>query len=158
MAPKSFRVSITVRSRVYHHGSRVVGRKGIYRRPWPWGTLFISIASAAENFRSTCGPKRGAPECSKQRFPEVALHVGQGTDRNISGAMSLIFIDTECNETFRKTVPFCSMPTGHPKLSILPGDCRLATRGNLGEPRENFTAREASSRTFNAKTLFPINH
>src|ERR1700687_6027049 len=52
------------------------GRRGIYGRPGPQEILFVSIASATESFRSTCGPERGAPECSKQRSPGAKPHVG----------------------------------------------------------------------------------
>src|ERR1700675_3413540 len=39
-----------------------------------------SIASMAQNFRSTCGAVRGAPECSTQLLPAATPHVGQGTE------------------------------------------------------------------------------
>ena len=40
----------------------------------------LSMASAAANFRSVCGSERGAPECSTQRSPAAAPHLGQGTE------------------------------------------------------------------------------
>src|SRR6266480_1938294 len=48
---------------------RVVGRKRAYDRPGPREFLFVSIASAAESFRSRCGSLRRPPECSKQGSP-----------------------------------------------------------------------------------------
>jgi hypothetical protein len=86
--------------------SPVVGRNGIYRRPRPRGTLFVSIASAAESFRSTCGSERRAPECSTQRTPGAAPHVGQETEDNCFAVRSLFFILRWCDKTGRKTVPF----------------------------------------------------
>jgi hypothetical protein len=85
---------------------RIVGRKEIYRRSGPRGILFVSIASAADSFRSTCGPERGAPECSTQRFPAGTPHVGQGTEDNCLGVRSLFLIWIRCAKTSRKTVPF----------------------------------------------------
>jgi hypothetical protein len=61
--------------------------------------FFASIASAAENFRSTCGSERRPPACSKQRWPGATPHVGQGTERNSFGFMSLIFIQIGCAYT-----------------------------------------------------------
>jgi hypothetical protein len=49
------------------------------------------MASKA-NFRSTCGCERGAPECSSQRVPVEAPHVGQGTEDVCSYVSSLFFI------------------------------------------------------------------
>jgi CRP/FNR family cyclic AMP-dependent transcriptional regulator len=63
------------------------------------GIHFFSIASAAANFRSTCGSERGAPECSTQRSPAATPHVGQGTEDNCSGVSSFLFILTECPNT-----------------------------------------------------------
>jgi hypothetical protein len=71
---------INVGNRAHHRVSRIVGRKEIYRRPGPRGILFVSIASAAASFRSTCGSERGAPEYSTQRFPVATPRVGQGTE------------------------------------------------------------------------------
>ena len=117
-----------VGNRACHRRSRIVCRREIYRRPGARGILFalIVIASAAQSFRSTCGCERGAPACSKQRFPEATRHVGQGSARNISGTKSLILIGTGCNETCRKTCSILdSMRTGHRKRWILPDDCWL---------------------------------
>src|SRR5271168_4206038 len=41
---------------------------------------FLSRASAAANFRSTCGSKRGPPECRTHRSPIPTPQVGQGTE------------------------------------------------------------------------------
>ncbi len=57
----------------------------------------LSVASTAENFRSTCGSERGAPECSTQRSPAATPHVGQGTEDNCLGVSSFFFIATECD-------------------------------------------------------------
>ncbi len=43
---------------------------------------FFSIASAARNFRSKCGPDRKPPEFSTQRSPTRDPHVGHGTAAN----------------------------------------------------------------------------
>jgi len=59
---------------------------------------FLSAASVAENFRSTCASERGAPECSTQRFPAGTPHVGQGTEDNCVGVSSFFFIGTECDK------------------------------------------------------------
>ena len=53
--------------------------------------LFVSIASAAANFRSTCDSERGAPECSTQHSPAAAPHVGQGTEDTCLDVSSLFF-------------------------------------------------------------------
>jgi hypothetical protein len=52
----------------------------------------LSIDSTAESLRSTCGSDRGVPDCSRQRFPGAAPHVGQGTDNNCFVVSSLFFI------------------------------------------------------------------
>jgi hypothetical protein len=69
----------------------------------------FSIASAAENFRSTCGPERGPPECSTQISPAAAPHVGQGTTDICSEVSSFFFISTECKNIGRETVQFCTL-------------------------------------------------
>src|SRR5713226_3719459 len=92
--------------RTYYRISLIVGPKRIYRPSGPRGILFVSIASAADSFRSTWGLERGAPECSTQRFPAGTPHVGQGTEDNCLGVRSLIFIWIRCDKTSRKTVPF----------------------------------------------------
>jgi hypothetical protein len=61
--------------------------------------LFDSAASIAVSFRSTCGSLRKPPEWSSQRLPGPTRHVGQGTELNSSGDMSLILIVTQCNKT-----------------------------------------------------------
>jgi hypothetical protein len=116
---KAASFQITVGNRAYHRISRIVGRKGIYRRPGSRGILFVSIASAAESFRSTCGSERGAPECSKQCSPGATPHVGQGTENNCFAVRSLILIWIWCDKTSRKSVPF--------RTSCAPaiGNCRL---------------------------------
>ncbi len=80
--------------------------EGAYRRPRPRAVLFVSIASAAESFRSTCGSLRRAPEYNKQRSPTATPQIGQGTARNSFGARSLILIETVYRETLPKTVHF----------------------------------------------------
>jgi hypothetical protein len=80
--------------------SRTVGRKGIYRRPRPRTIFLVSIASAAESFRSTCGSLRRAPEYNKQRSPAATPQVGQGTARNSLGVRSLILIGIGDPEIF----------------------------------------------------------
>ncbi len=90
---------ITVGNRAYHRASQIVGRKGIHRRPGLRAILFVSIASAAESFRSTCGSDRGAPECSTQRSPAPTPHVGHGTEDNCSGVSSLFFTGVDCGNT-----------------------------------------------------------
>src|ERR1700720_2667596 len=70
---------------------------------------FLSMASAAENFRSTCGPERRAPECSTQRSPAETPQVGQGTADICSGVSSFFFIPTECENIGRETVQFCTL-------------------------------------------------
>jgi len=75
----------------------------IYLRPGSPGILF---ASAAENFRSTCGSERGAPACSKQGSPGATPHVGQGTENNCFAVRSLFLIWIRCDKTSRKSVPY----------------------------------------------------
>src|ERR1700724_1946472 len=67
------------------------------------------MASAAQNFRSACGPERGPPECSTQHSPAAAPQVGQGTTDICSEVSSFLFIPTECENTGRKTVQFCTL-------------------------------------------------
>src|ERR1700746_347519 len=67
------------------------------------------MASAAENFRSTCGPERGPPECSTQHSPAAAPQVGQGTTDICSEVSSFLFIPTECENIGRETVQFCTL-------------------------------------------------
>src|ERR1700674_609774 len=66
--------------------------------------FFLSSVSAAESLRSTCGAERGAPDCSKQPFPEATPHVGQGTERTIFGARSFFFIGVRCAKKCCKAV------------------------------------------------------
>jgi hypothetical protein len=83
------------------------------------GILFVSIASAAESFRSRCGSVRGAPECSKQRSPGATPHVGQETEDNCFVVRSVILMQIECDKTSPKTVPFrtsCLRSIGHCRL------------------------------------------
>jgi hypothetical protein len=68
--------------------------------------LFASMASAAESFRSICNSERGAPECSKQRFPAATPQVGQGTEDNWVGVRSFILMGTECDKKCRKSIRF----------------------------------------------------
>jgi hypothetical protein len=67
------------------------------------------MASAAENFRSTCGPERGPPECSTHGSPAAAPQVGQGTTDICSEVSSFRFIATECENIGRETVQFCTL-------------------------------------------------
>ena len=67
------------------------------------------MASAAENFRSTCGPERGPPECSTQASPAAAPQVGQGTTEICSEVSSFFFIPTGCENIGRETVQFCTL-------------------------------------------------
>ena len=67
------------------------------------------MASAAENFRSTCGPERGPPECSTQHSPAAAPQVGQGMADICSGVSSFFFIGTACENIGRETVQFCTL-------------------------------------------------
>ena len=73
------------------------------------GIHFLSMASAAENFRSTCGPERGPPECSTQASPAAAAQVGQGTTEICSEVSSFFFIRTACENIGRETVQFCTL-------------------------------------------------
>src|ERR1700683_4243524 len=75
--------------------SRILARKAAYRRWGPLEILFVSIASTAESFRSTCGSERGAPECSTQRFPAATPHVGHETEDICLGVSSFFFIHSE---------------------------------------------------------------
>ena len=67
------------------------------------------MASAAENFRSTCGPERGPPESSTQHSPAAAPQAGHGTADICSEVSSFLFIPTESDNTGRKTVQFCTL-------------------------------------------------
>src|ERR1700687_3978682 len=69
------------------------------------------MASAAANFLSTCGSKRGAPECSTQRSPAATPHVGQGTEHNCSGVSSFFFIRTGYGKTWRKPIQLGALGT-----------------------------------------------
>lgn len=69
----------------------------------------FSTASAAENFRSTCGPERGPPECSTQASPAAAPQVGQGTTDICSEVSSFFFILTGCENIGCETVQFCTL-------------------------------------------------
>jgi hypothetical protein len=64
------------------------------------------VASTAENFRSTCGSDRGAPECSTHRSPAATPHVGQGTEDSCLGVSSFLFTRIECDNTQPRN---CSM-------------------------------------------------
>ena len=55
------------------------------------------MALIASNFRSTCGPERGTPESSTQRFPAGAPQVGQRTEDHCLRVSSFFFIPTECD-------------------------------------------------------------
>ena len=96
---------ITVGNSAYHCIYGIVGRKGIYRRLGPRGILFVSIASAAENFRSTCGLVRRAPERMTQRLPAATRHVGQATEDICLVVSSFFFIRTECDNTRLRSCP-----------------------------------------------------
>src|SRR6267143_962308 len=67
---------------------------------------FLSAASVAQNFRSTCASERGAPECSTQRFPAGTPHVGQGTEDNCVGVRSFMRICVACYRTRGKAIQF----------------------------------------------------
>jgi hypothetical protein len=67
---------------------------------------FLSMASIAASFRSTCGSERRAPECSAQRSPADTLHVGQVTDACCLGVSAFFFIRSVCENVGRKTVQF----------------------------------------------------
>ena len=100
---------------------RIARRKGICQRPGLRAIFFVSIASAAENFRSVCASERGAPECSKQRSPGATPQVGQRTASNCFAVRSLFLICIQCDKTSRKTIPYRTLfATSHPGLSILP--------------------------------------
>jgi hypothetical protein len=103
---KAASFQITVDSRAYHRTFRIAGRKGIYLRPGLRAIFFVSIASAAENFRSGCASERGAPECSKQRSPGATPHVGHRTASNCFAVRSLFLICLQCDKTSRKTIPY----------------------------------------------------
>src|SRR6266550_6284452 len=60
---------ITFGNKASNRKCRIVGRKRAYGRPGPREFLFVSIASAAESFRSRCGSVRRPPECSKTGLP-----------------------------------------------------------------------------------------
>jgi hypothetical protein len=112
---KAAYVQITVGSGACHSLSRVVGRTGIYRRSLPRENFFRSIASTAQSFRSTCGSERRAPECSTQRTPGVAPHVGQETEDTCFGVRSFFFMLRGCDRICRKTVPLrtlCELISG----------------------------------------------
>jgi hypothetical protein len=79
------------------------------------------MASAAENFRSTCGPERGPPECSTQASPAAAPQVGQGTTEICSEVSSFFFIGTACENIGRETVQFCTLFVIRRCLSVPPG-------------------------------------
>ena len=103
---KTASFQITVGNRAYHRMFRIAGRKGIYLRPGLRAIFFVSSASAAENFRSTCASERGAPECSKQHSPGATPHVGQRTASNCFAVRSLFLICIQCDKTSRKTIPY----------------------------------------------------
>ena len=65
-----------------------------------------TLPGREENFRSTCGSERGAPECSKQGSPGATPHVGQGTENNCFAVRSLFLIWIRCDKTSRKSVPY----------------------------------------------------
>jgi len=67
------------------------------------------MAAVAENFRSTCGSERGAPECSTQRFPAATPHVGHGTEDICLGVSSFFFIRTECDNTHPRNRPILNI-------------------------------------------------
>ena len=68
--------------------------------------LFVSMASAAESFRSICNSERSAPECRRQRCPAATPQVGQGTEDNCAGVRSFILIETGCDKECGKTIRF----------------------------------------------------
>jgi hypothetical protein len=53
----------------------------------------------AANLRSTCGAERGAPECSSQRSPTAAPHVGHVTPDICLGVSSFLFTHPKCIRT-----------------------------------------------------------
>ncbi len=127
-------LQIPVGNKAYQRIPRLVGRKGVYRRLGPPEILLVSIASAAESFRSTCGPERGAPECSKQRSPVATPHVGHGTENNCFAVRSLFLIWVRYDKTSRKTVPFRTLCA--PAI----GNCRSYRRAVvMGFPTDQWT-------------------
>jgi len=68
--------------------------------------LLVSMASAAESFRSICNSERSAPECSRQRCPAATPQVGQGTEDNCAGVRSFILIGTGCDKKCGKAIRF----------------------------------------------------
>jgi hypothetical protein len=73
----------------------------------------LSMASAAANFRSVCGSERGAAECSTQRSPAAAPHLGQGTEDACSGVSSFFFIRTELGKAL-----FLQLGTSHEHYGV----------------------------------------
>jgi hypothetical protein len=71
---------------------------------------FLSMASIAESFRSTCGSERSAPECSTQRCPAATPHLGQGTEDNCFRFRFLFFIPRWCAGVPPKSVQFGTLP------------------------------------------------
>jgi len=68
--------------------------------------LSVSMASAAASLRSMCNSVRSPPECSRQRFPAGAPHVGQGTEDNCSEVRSFMRMGTDWNKTQEKAASF----------------------------------------------------
>ena len=68
--------------------------------------LFVSMASAAESFRSICNSERSAPEWSRQRCPAATPQVGQGTEDNCVGVRSFILMGTGCDKKCGKAIRF----------------------------------------------------
>jgi hypothetical protein len=109
------------------------------------GIHFFSIASAAANFRSTCGSERGAPECRTQRSPAATPHVGQGTEDNCSGVSSFLFILTECPNTLPRNRSVLNIGV-HPKSWEQLGNncCRNRAKTDY---QENAKARQTNKIT-----------
>src|SRR3981189_304841 len=101
--------------------------------------LFVSMASAADSFRSMCNSERSAPECSKQRCPAATPHVGQGTEDNCAGVRSFILMGTGCLKKCGKAVRFGTLSRknraawGAPTINeSRPAPARRRVFGRLG--------------------------
>jgi hypothetical protein len=77
--------------------AEIFGRRA-YWHPLARGFVFLSIASTAKSFRSTCDSERGEPDCSRHRLRGAAPHVGHRTENNCFVVSSLFFIYLKCGK------------------------------------------------------------
>jgi hypothetical protein len=77
--------------------------------------------------------ERGAPECSSQRSPLEAPHVGQRTADSCLGVSSFLFIEPECENTRTRVYPILNTFVIRRNTKRLSNRARLLVKNHTEE-------------------------